>query len=66
MPRTVADQFADVHATAGVKRAYGIVGDSSNGLTDAIRRHGKIGLMPLDLAISCRVVRGKVRQNEHD
>jgi pyruvate dehydrogenase (quinone) len=25
-----------------VKRIYGIVGDSLNGLTDAVRRHGKI------------------------
>src|ERR1700755_3413541 len=40
--RTVADQFAEVLANAGVKRIYGIVGDSLNGLTDAIRRQGKI------------------------
>jgi len=40
--KTVADQFADTLATAGVKRVYGIVGDSLNGLTDAIRRQGKI------------------------
>jgi pyruvate dehydrogenase (quinone) len=39
---TVADQFAGVLAAAGVKRIYGIVGDSLNGLTDAIRRQGKI------------------------
>src|SRR5438046_10106246 len=39
---TVADQFAETLATAGVKRIYGIVGDSLNGLTDAIRRQGKI------------------------
>jgi pyruvate dehydrogenase (quinone) len=42
MMRTVADQFADTLAAAGVKRIYGIVGDSLNGLTDAIRRQGKI------------------------
>src|SRR5258705_4941959 len=42
MPRTVADQFAETLAAAGVKRVYGIVGDSPNGLTDAIRRQGKI------------------------
>jgi len=29
-------------AAAGVKRVYGIVGDSLNGLTDALRRQGKI------------------------
>jgi pyruvate dehydrogenase (quinone) len=39
---TVADQFAATLAAAGVKRIYGIVGDSLNGLTDAIRRQGKI------------------------
>ena len=40
--RTVADQFVEVLANAGVKRIYGIVGDSLNGLADAIRRQGKI------------------------
>src|SRR5215468_6107968 len=42
MAKTVADQFAETLATAGIKRNYGIVGDSLNGLTDAIRRQGKI------------------------
>jgi pyruvate dehydrogenase (quinone) len=42
MAITVADQFAETLATAGIKRIYGIVGDSLNGLTDAIRRQGKI------------------------
>src|ERR1700758_3915964 len=40
--KTVADQFAETLAVAGVKRIYGIVGDSLNGLTDSIRRQGKI------------------------
>jgi pyruvate dehydrogenase (quinone) len=39
---TVAEQFAEILAAAGVKRIYGIVGDSLNGFTDAIRRQGKI------------------------
>ncbi|HKN10014.1 MAG TPA: thiamine pyrophosphate-binding protein, partial [Pseudomonadota bacterium] len=39
---TVADRFAETLAAAGVKRIYGIVGDSLNGLTDSIRRQGKI------------------------
>src|SRR5580700_8571502 len=43
--RTVADQFAETLAAAGVKRIYGIVGDSLNGLTDAIRRQNKIEWM---------------------
>jgi thiamine pyrophosphate-dependent acetolactate synthase large subunit-like protein len=42
MAKTVADQFAEILATAGVKRIYGIVGDSLNGLTDALRRQDKI------------------------
>jgi pyruvate dehydrogenase (quinone) len=40
--KTVADQFAETLASADVKRIYGIVGDSLNGLTDAIRRQAKI------------------------
>jgi pyruvate dehydrogenase (quinone) len=42
MAKTVADQFAETLAAAGVRRIYGIVGDSLNGLTDAIRRQGRI------------------------
>jgi len=42
MTRTVADQFAETLAGVGVKRIYGIVGDSLNGLTDSIRRQAKI------------------------
>ena len=42
MAKMVADQFAETLAAAGVKRIYGIVGDSLNGLTDSIRRQGKI------------------------
>ncbi|MBV8568364.1 MAG: ubiquinone-dependent pyruvate dehydrogenase [Methylobacteriaceae bacterium] len=42
MAQTVAEQFAGTLAATGVKRIYGIVGDSLNGLTDAIRRQGKI------------------------
>ena len=42
MAKTVADQFANILSAAGVKRVYGIVGDSLNGLTDALRRQGKI------------------------
>src|SRR5271154_2183656 len=42
MARTVADQFAEILAVAGVKRVYGIVGDSLNGFTDALRRMKEI------------------------
>jgi pyruvate dehydrogenase (quinone) len=38
MANSVADQFVETLAAAGVKRIYGIVGDSLNGLTDAVRR----------------------------
>src|SRR6266850_6813014 len=40
--KTVADQFAETLEAAGVKRIYGLVGDSLNGLTDAFRRQRKI------------------------
>ena len=42
MARLVADHFVEILAAAGVKRIYGIVGDSLNGLTDALRRQGEI------------------------
>ena len=38
MAKTVADQFVDTLAAAGVTRIYGIVGDSLNAITDAVRR----------------------------
>ena len=40
----VADLIVDVLYSAGVRRIYGIVGDSLNGITDAVRRRGEIGL----------------------
>lgn len=40
--KTVADQLVETLAAAGVKRIFGIVGDSLNGLTEALRRHGGI------------------------
>jgi pyruvate dehydrogenase (quinone) len=40
--RTVAEQFAELLALAGVKRIYGVVGDSLNALTDALRKRGDI------------------------
>jgi pyruvate dehydrogenase (quinone) len=42
MTRTAADYLADTLTTAGVKRIYGVVGDSLNGLTDALRRSAAI------------------------
>jgi pyruvate dehydrogenase (quinone) len=42
MAKTVADQFAEILAAGGVKRIYGVVGDSLNGLTDSLRRQAKI------------------------
>src|SRR5271166_5630899 len=42
MATSVADQMVETLAAAGVARVYGIVGDSLNGFTDALRRHGKI------------------------
>ena len=38
MTRTAADYMAQALAQAGVTRIYGVVGDSLNGFTDALRR----------------------------
>ncbi len=38
-PSKVADVFVETLLKAGVKRVYGVAGDSLNGLTDAIRSH---------------------------
>jgi pyruvate dehydrogenase (quinone) len=42
MAMTSADYIAKVLEQAGVKRVYGVVGDSLNGVTDAFRRLGTI------------------------
>ncbi|MES3096413.1 ubiquinone-dependent pyruvate dehydrogenase [Sphingomonas aerolata] len=43
MPKTlIADLFVETLELAGVERIYGVVGDSLNGLTEALRRRGTI------------------------
>src|ERR1700719_4389996 len=42
MSRTVAEDLVDTLANAGVRRVYGLVGDSLNPVTDAIRRRDKV------------------------
>src|SRR4029077_7595353 len=42
MSRTVAEHLVDTLAQAGIRQIYGIVGDSLNPVTDALRRSGKI------------------------
>ncbi|NYI05103.1 pyruvate dehydrogenase [Allostreptomyces psammosilenae] len=37
--QSIAEQFVDVLARAGVRRLYGVVGDSLNPVVDAVRRH---------------------------
>ena len=39
---TVAEQFVETLAAVGIKRIYGIVGDSLNGLTDSVRRQDRV------------------------
>jgi pyruvate dehydrogenase (quinone) len=41
----VADVFVETLVKAGVKRVYGVAGDSLNGLTDSIRAHDGIDWM---------------------
>lgn len=40
MARTVADDLLEVLVSAGVQRVYGLVGDSLNPFSDAVRRSG--------------------------
>src|SRR5215469_17474438 len=42
MAKTVADVIVESLKNAGVKRVYGLPGDSLNGFTDALRRDGTI------------------------
>ena len=37
---TVADSLLEVLVHAGVRRIYGVVGDSLNSFSDAVRRSG--------------------------
>src|SRR5271154_4163022 len=41
----VSEVFVETLAQAGVKRVYGVTGDSLNGITDAIRRNKQIEWM---------------------
>ena len=42
MPHRIADQLIRRLAEAGVERIYGVVGDSLNPVTDALRLNGKV------------------------
>jgi pyruvate dehydrogenase (quinone) len=42
MAKTVAEIFIETLVNAGIKRVYGVVGDSLNGLTDVIRKSKQI------------------------
>jgi len=42
MARTVADVMVATLKASGVRRVYGIPGDSVNGFMDALRRDGEI------------------------
>jgi DNA-binding response OmpR family regulator len=56
MTRPVADQMVETLAAPGVEHFYGIVGDSLNGFTDALRRHGGFELSALIEALMRRAV----------
>ncbi len=42
MGGTAADRMVEMLKASGVRRVYGIPGDSLNGFTDALRRDGGI------------------------
>jgi thiamine pyrophosphate-dependent acetolactate synthase large subunit-like protein len=43
----VADQIVETLASAGVERIYGLVGDSLNGITEALRKRNSIEWVPV-------------------
>ncbi len=45
MAKTVAEIFVETLVQAGVKRVYGLAGDSLNGITDQIRQHKEMEWM---------------------
>jgi pyruvate dehydrogenase (quinone) len=45
MAKTIADLLTGTLANAGVKRIWGVTGDSLNGITDSLRRRGDIAWM---------------------
>jgi len=47
MAKNVAEVFVETLIAAGVKRVYGVTGDSLNALTDAIRRNDAISWIPM-------------------
>ena len=47
MAKSVAEVFVETLIAAGVKRVYGVAGDSLNALTDAIRRRRAISWIPM-------------------
>src|SRR5215470_5380146 len=42
MARTIAQLLVDILVAAGVRRIYGVAGDSLNGITDALRAEGSM------------------------
>src|SRR5258705_13259436 len=56
MTRTVADQMVETLAAAGIEHISGIVGDSLNGFTDALRRRGDVELSALIEALARRAL----------
>src|SRR5712672_1844584 len=56
MTSTDADQMVETFGAPGVERIYGIMSDSRNGFTDALRRHGGVELSALIEAMVQRAV----------
>jgi two-component system OmpR family response regulator len=56
MTHTVGDQIVETLAVAGIDQIHGMAGDSLDGLTDALRRHGGVELSALIEALAQRAV----------
>jgi thiamine pyrophosphate-dependent acetolactate synthase large subunit-like protein len=62
MTRTVADPLVDTLTGAGVRQIYGVVGDSLNPVTDALRRSGRIKWIDVRHEESCAYAAGAEAQ----
>ena len=64
MSLTIADLLVQTLANAGIKRVWGVTGDSLNGINDSLRRDGRIEWMRSGPDGAAGRVRGQLRAGQ--
>jgi hypothetical protein len=59
MNSNIAELIVKTLAAAGVKRIYGVVGDSLNGLTEALRKQKVVNWIMVEIQAGSRVCMGR-------